>query len=240
MSPLLEVADIHFSYPNRPVLQGASLALCAGERLALVGANGAGKSSLLQVVLGLKRPEAGRILAFGHECRTEADFRPIRGRIGLLFQDSDDQLFCPTVLEDVAFGPLNLGHSPAAARELAQSVLAQLGLARFATRVSYHLSAGEKRLVALATVLAMQPEILLLDEPNSGLDGASEALLIEQLLALPQAMIIVSHDKALLAKLATRALLLQDGRLLEATLHSHIHQHPHIHAPGVPLDHSHD
>lgn len=239
MTPLLELIDIHFSYPGRPVLKEASFSLYPGERLALVGANGAGKSSLLQLTLGLKQPDAGRILAFGHECSSEAQFRPLRGRIGLLFQDSDDQLFCPTVLEDVAFGPLNLGSSPTQARDQAEKVLGQLGLEHYAQRLSYRLSAGEKRLVALATVLAMEPEILLLDEPNTGLDTQSEARLIAQLQTLPQAMVIVSHDKGLLTQLATRALLLQDGRLLEATLHSHIHEHPHIHAPGVATDHSH-
>lgn len=238
-SPLLELRDIHFSHPGRPVLKGASLALQAGERLALVGANGAGKSSLLHIILGLKRPDAGQVLAFGNEYRTEAEFRTLRGRIGLLFQDSDDQLFCPTVLEDLAFGPLNLGLAPEAARRKAEEVLKQLGLASFADRVSYRLSAGEKRLVALATVLAMEPEILLLDEPNTGLDVQSEARLVEQLLALPQAMVIVSHDKELLAKVATRTLLLRDGRLIEATLHSHFHEHLHIHAPGLDADHSH-
>lgn len=238
-SPLLELRDIDFSYPGRAVLKGAGFALKAGERLALVGANGAGKSSLLHIILGLKRPDAGQVLAFGNEYRTEAEFRTLRGRIGLLFQDSDDQLFCPTVLEDLAFGPLNLGLTPVAARQKAEQVLENLGLAQFADRVSYRLSAGEKRLVALATVLAMEPEILLLDEPNTGLDVQSEARLVEQLLTLPQAMVIVSHDKELLAKVATRTLLLRDGRLIEATLHSHFHEHLHIHAPGLDADHSH-
>lgn len=237
--PLLELRDIDFSYPGRTLLKGAGFALHAGERLALVGANGAGKSSLLHIILGFKQPDAGQMLAFGSPYRTEAEFRPLRGRIGLLFQDSDDQLFCPTVLEDVAFGPLNLGLAPEAARRKAEKVLERLGLVRFADRVSYRLSAGEKRLVALATVLAMEPEILLLDEPNTGLDVQSEARMVEHLLALPQAMVIVSHDKELLAKLATRTLLLREGRLIEATLHSHFHEHLHIHAPGLDAGHNH-
>lgn len=239
MKPLLELTGIHFSYPQRPVLKGASLSLYPGERLALVGANGAGKSSLLQLMLGLKKPDAGQILAFGEARRTEAEFHPLRGRIGLLFQDSDDQLFCPSVLDDVAFGPLNLGYSPSQARVQAETVLKQLGLLAFADRISYRLSAGEKRLVAMATVLAMAPEVLLLDEPSTGLDTQSEQRLLELLKGLPQAMVIVSHDKALLAQLATRALLLTDGQLIDATLHSHIHEHPHIHAPGLVADHSH-
>lgn len=239
MKPLLELIAIHFSYPQQPVLKGAGFCLYPGERLALVGANGAGKSSLLQLMLGLKHPESGQILAFGQTRRTEAEFRPLRGRIGLLFQDSDDQLFCPSVLEDVAFGPLNLGQSPKQARAQAEAVLERLGLSAFAERISYRLSAGEKRLVALATVLAMEPDILLLDEPNTGLDAQSEQRLLALLKGLPQAMVIVSHDKALLAQLATRALLLKDGRLIEATLHSHVHEHPHIHAPGLVADHSH-
>ncbi len=187
------------------------------------------------------RPAAGDVIAFGKTCRDEADFLTVRARVGLLFQNSDDQLFCPSVLDDVAFGPLNLGRSPADARQDAERALSDLGLAAFAERVTHRLSTGEKRLVALATVLAMQPRVLLLDEPTTGLDQASEARLIAHLSALDQAMLIVSHDRRFLEQLIDRAVVLEDGRLHEAVLHRHPHvhrhEHLHLHVPGdVPPD----
>jgi len=242
-TPLLELRGLHFGFAGHPVLRGVDLALHAGERLALIGANGAGKTTLLQVLVGLRQPSAGQVIAFGEERRVEAEFVPVRGRVGLLFQDSDDQLFCPTVLEDVAFGPLNLGRSREQARADAEQTLAALGLAGFAERVTHRLSAGEKRLVALATVLAMRPEVLLLDEPTNGLDEAAEGRLLAHLQALDQAMVIVSHDRRLLERLATRAVSLHQGRVVPATLHRHAHvhahEHLHLHAPGVASDHAH-
>jgi len=224
-APLLELRQVDFRYPDRKVLCGVDFALHQRERLALIGPNGAGKTTLLHLLMGLHHPAAGQVLAFGEERRVEADFVPVRRRVGLLFQDSDDQLFCPTVLEDVAFGPLNLGRSPDQARADAEQTLRVLGLGGFAERVTHRLSAGEKRLVALATILAMHPDALLLDEPTNGLDEGTERRLIEHLAGLRQAMVIVSHDQALLAHLATRAVSLAEGRLVEATLHSHSHTH---------------
>ncbi|NEV60864.1 energy-coupling factor ABC transporter ATP-binding protein [Thiorhodococcus minor] len=242
-APLIELRQIAFDYPERPVLDGVSFALNAGDRVALIGPNGAGKTTLLHLIVGLKRPTSGRILAFGAACRSEQDFHQVRARVGLVFQDSDDQLFCPTVLEDVAFGPMNLGRSATEARQDALSTLAQLGLSGFAERVTHRLSAGEKRMVALATVLAMHPDVLLLDEPTNGLDETTEQLLVEHLAALPQAMIMVSHDRRFLERLSTRALKLGDGRLVEARLHrhghTHYHTHAHLHALGTAKDHSH-
>ncbi|MCG6943261.1 MAG: energy-coupling factor ABC transporter ATP-binding protein [Thiohalocapsa sp.] len=242
-TPLLALRGLHFGFASHPVLRGVDLALYPGERLALTGANGAGKTTLLQVLVGLRHPSGGQVIAFGEERRAEADFVPVRGRVGLLFQDSDDQLFCPTVLEDVAFGPLNLGRSRDAARADAEQTLAALGLDGFAERVTHRLSAGEKRLVALATVLAMRPEVLLLDEPTNGLDEAAERRLLTHLEGLDQAMVIVSHDRRLLERLATRAVSLHEGRLVPATLHSHEHTHRHahlhLHATGVAGDHDH-
>ncbi|WP_295888160.1 energy-coupling factor ABC transporter ATP-binding protein [uncultured Thiohalocapsa sp.] len=236
-APLLELRGVHFGFADRAVLRGADFALYPGERVALTGRNGAGKTSLLHLLVGLRRPGAGEVLAFGEPRRVEADFVPVRARVGLLFQDSDDQLFCPTVLEDVAFGPLNLGRSREQARADAEATLAALGLDRFGERVTHRLSAGEKRLVALATVLAMHPAVLLLDEPTNGLDEATEARLLAHLEALDLAMIIVSHDRRLLTRLATRAVALHEGQLAPATLHSHPHTHRHahlhLHAPGA-------
>lgn len=242
-APLLELRGVRFRYPERDVLRGVDFSLHARDRVALVGPNGAGKTTLLHLLVGLRRPSAGRVLAFGLERRVEADFVPVRARVGLLFQDPDDQLFCPTVLEDVAFGPLNLGRSADEARTDAEQTLAVLGLDGFAQRVTHRLSAGEKRLVALATVLAMRPDVLLLDEPTNGLDQATERGLVEHLESLEQAMVIVSHDQRLLERLATRAVALSDGQVAEATLHSHPHSHRHahlhLHASGVAEDHGH-
>ncbi|MBK1730385.1 energy-coupling factor ABC transporter ATP-binding protein [Thiococcus pfennigii] len=233
-APLLALRGVTCGYPGRTVLREADLEIAAGERLALVGANGSGKTTLLHLLVGLHPPSAGRVIAFGTDCRDEADFIPVRRRVGLVFQDADDQLFCPTVLEDVAFGPLNLGLSVAEARAVAEETLATLGLAGLAGRVTHRLSGGEKRLVALATVLAMRPEVLLLDEPTTGLDEATERRLVEHLAGLPQAMLFVSHDRALVARLATRVILLGEGRLRPASVH--VHPHTHVHAHIHPLE----
>lgn len=228
-TPLIELQRVRFDYHDRTVLRELDFRLAPGDRVALIGSNGAGKTTLLHLLVGLKRPSAGRILAFGCERASESDFHTVRARVGLLFQDSDDQLFCPTVLEDVAFGPLNLGRSPEQARADALETLDHLGLADFAERITYRLSAGEKRLVALATVLAMRPEVLLLDEPTNGLDEATAERLIAHLDGMEQAMILVSHDWPFLARLATRAVRLVEGRLVDAILHSHAHAHRHSH-----------
>jgi cobalt/nickel transport system ATP-binding protein len=231
---LIELRDLSVRRADRPVLDGASLTLSVGDRLALVGANGAGKTTLLRAIVGLEPIVAGEVVAFGEPRRVEADFRPVRQRVGFLLQDANDQLFCPTVLEDVAFGPLNLGFSPAQATERAGAVLDDLGLGQLASRLTHRLSGGEQRLVALAGVLAMDPDVLLLDEPTNALDEHHLARLIEILNDLPVAMIVVSHDAHFLAEVTQRALLLEHGRLTPAVAHRHRHQHDHVHFH--PLD----
>lgn len=198
------------------MLDGLDLRVHAGDRLAIAGPNGAGKSTLLRLLVGLARPQAGRVLAFGQERTGEADFREVRRRVGLVFQDPDDQLFCPTVLEDVAFGPLNLGHPPAAARAIAERTLERLRLTGFAERITHKLSGGEKRLVSLATVLAMSPEVLLLDEPSNFLDEETTARLVAILNELDQALVVVSHDRHFRRKVAEIELQLADGRAARA------------------------
>lgn len=229
VTPLFEVAGLTVVRDGRPVLDTLDLTLDPGERLALAGANGAGKSTLLRCLVGLERPAAGRITAFGRERLKEADFHEVRLRAGLLFQDADDQLFAPTVLEDVAFGPLNRGLAADAATDLARRVLADLDLAHLADRLTHRLSGGEKRLAALAGVLAMQPDVLLLDEPTNALDAAARDHLVAILAALPAAMILVSHDADFLERLATRAAVLAGGKLAPATLYRHDHHHSHVH-----------
>jgi cobalt/nickel transport system ATP-binding protein len=214
MSTLLEATGLHFAYPQRPpVLAGVSLSLRSGERLAITGPNGAGKSTLLQILVGLLRPQAGAIRAFGTERREDTDFHEVRRRVGFVFQDPDDQLFCPTVVEDVAFGPLNLGQSRAMALATVDRVLHQLDLTDLRDRVTHKLSGGEKRLISLAGVLAMAPDVLLLDEPTNALDEETTARLTEILLGLPQAMLVVSHDPHFRRRVATGTLRLHNGVL---------------------------
>ena len=228
-APLIRLSGTVAGYAGRAVLDGVDLVLNAGERMVLLGANGAGKSTLLHVITGFIPASAGTVEAFGAVRRSEADFRAVRLRAGLVFQDADDQLICPTVIEDVAFGPLNLGQSREEAYETARATLRSLGLDPLADRITHRLSGGEKRLVSIAAVLAMKPEVLLLDEPTVGLDPDAYARLSEILAALPQAMIIVAHDAHFMASLATCALLLKDGRGHRGSIHRHPHHHSHAH-----------
>ena len=214
---LIELSDIHFAHPGHPpVLNGASLRLAPGQRLSLTGPNGCGKSTLLQIVMGLRQPDSGTVTVFGTPRREEADFQEVRRRVGLVFQDADDQLFCPTVAEDVAFGPLNLGKPQAEAVAIADRVLADLALSHLRDRVTHKLSGGEKRLVTLASVLAMQPEVLLLDEPTNALDTKNEARLTEILDGLPQSILLVSHSAEFRARIAPDCVELRDGVIVAA------------------------
>jgi cobalt/nickel transport system ATP-binding protein len=240
MRTLLTLHEATAGYPGRRVLDSASLTMQQGERIALTGGNGTGKTTLLHVLVGLLPLETGSLEIAGRACADEAAFRRARRHVGLLFQDSDDQLFCSTVLEDTMFGPLNLGQSPREAEATARATLAQLGLTGYEDRLVHRLSGGEKRLAALATVLAMNPDILLLDEPTNGLDDHHAAMLTDIVRTLPQAMLIVSHDRNFLERVSTRALTLRAGRLLPALLHRHPHHHhhdhPHLHADGLDGD----
>jgi len=229
MSALINLDDVTVLRSGRKVLEGVWLEVLAGERVAVAGPNGAGKTTLLRTVVGLETAASGTVSAFGAPCRCEKDFRTARGKLAYLFQDPEDQLFCATVLDDVMFGPLNLGLTEAEAAAKARATLELLGLAHLGTRITHRLSGGEKRLVALASVLAMDPEVLLLDEPTNGLDEAHFAHLMRILKSLPTAMLIVSHDWHLLSELATRAVLLRQGRLANAIFHRHPHAHDHVH-----------
>ncbi|WP_425083933.1 energy-coupling factor ABC transporter ATP-binding protein [Ruegeria profundi] len=212
---LIALDDICFAYTGQaPVLNGANLRLEAGQRLSLTGPNGAGKSTLLRITLGLQRPSSGTVTVFGKPRQVEADFHEVRRHIGLVFQDPDDQLFCPTVAEDIAFGPLNLGKTRAEALAIVDRVLGDLNLMHLKDRTTHKLSGGEKRLITLATVLAMEPQALLLDEPTNALDTKNEARLLEILQSLPQAILLVSHSPAFRDALAPDRLELQDGKLV--------------------------
>ena len=216
--PLISLRRLSFSYsPDRPVIKDLDFELFPGQRLGLIGDNGSGKTSLLHLMVGLIKPSAGVVWAFGREREREADFAEVRAEAGLLFQDSEDQLFSPTVLEDVAFGPLNLGRGPKRSREIALETLGSLGLEGYADRITYRLSGGQKRLAALAAVLAMRPRALLLDEPAMGLDRKSLARVREILSGLDQAMLIVSHRRDMLEGIVDQTLRLQGGRLEPGT-----------------------
>ena len=179
----------------------------------LWGPRKTGKTTLLHVIVGLIKPESGRVVFQGKERKSEADFREVRQQASLLFQDADDQLFSPTVAEDIAFGPLNLGRTPAEVVSVVSETLALVGLEGYEERIIYRLSAGEKRLVSIAAVLAMRPQVLLLDEPLAGLDEDARERTLEVLRGLPQAMIVVSHDRQFLGRVAHRAVRLKGGRL---------------------------
>lgn len=237
-SLIINLEDVSFSYSgDRLVLDRVSFQLHRGDRIGLVGPNGGGKTTLFHLIMGLLRPSSGMIELFGRPANEEKDFRGARKRIGLLFQDADDQLFCPTVLEDVAFGPLNLGKPPEQARDIALKTLARLGLSGFENRITYKLSGGEKRLVSLATVLAMDPEVLLLDEPTNGLDDETEKKITDILKGLNLSCMFISHNLDFLFKTTNKIYAMADGKISldEATApHPHIHAHrfgrlPHKH-----------
>jgi len=234
--PLLSLEQLNYNIADRRLLKDINFELHDGERVVLLGDNGAGKTTLLELMVGLNVPASGRIVAFGEPRHCERDFRDVRARAGLLFQDSDNQLFCPTVLEDVAFGPLNLGRSGPEALAIARRTLAELGIADLADRVTHKLSGGQKRLVALATVIAMEPDVLLLDEPTTGLDKATQQRLTEYLLGLPLAMVFISHDTEFVERVANRAVVLKNGRLVNSVLHRHPHVHAHSHVHAHPED----
>lgn len=214
--PLIECESISFSYGDHPVLNDVSLALRTGERMGIMGCIGSGKTTLLHIIVGLLKPSAGKLHAFGRLRACEDDFHEVRRRAGFVFQDPDDQLFCPSVIEDVAFGPLNLGKRPGEARQIARESMKHVGIEALEDRVTYKLSGGEKRLVALATVLAMEPDVLLLDEPTASLDQASVNRMIETLEGLDQSMIIVSHDPDFLARITTRGVTIRNGNVRQA------------------------
>ena len=235
---LINLEKVCFNYPGGPpVLNGLDFKFYQGCRLGLIAPNGSGKTTLLHIIMGLLKPSSGKLEIFGKPVREEKDFADVRRRIGLLFQDADDQLFSPTVLEDVAFGPLNLGKSKNEAIQIAKKTLDFLGLRGFENRLTFKLSGGEKRLVSLATVLAMEPEILLLDEPINGLDMKTKAKLNEVLSGLELSYLLISHDFDFLADTVDAIYTMQDGKILldkELHLHEHIHAHelgtyPHQH-----------
>ena len=209
----IEVHDLSFNYPDgRQALRGVTLRVEPGEKIALVGPNGAGKSTLLLHLNGILRG-AGSVCVAGMDLN-EGNLGKIRAAVGLVFQNPDDQLFSPTVLDDVAFGPLNMGLPEAAVRIKTEAALAAVGMADYINRNSHHLSIGEKKRIAIATVLSMDPEILVLDEPTAGLDPRARRNLITLLRQLDMTMLVSTHDMRMVAELFDRTAIMEDGRIV--------------------------
>jgi cobalt/nickel transport system ATP-binding protein len=210
-APLISVQDLTFSYHDGfPALKGVSLAIARGEKVALVGPNGAGKSTLMLHLNGLLGGEEAPVRISGLPM-TRENLSVIRARVGLVFQNPDDQLFSPTVFDDVAFGPLYMGYDEDEVRRRVAKALGQVGMQGFESRLSHHLSVGQKKRVAIATVLSMDPDILVLDEPTSGLDPRGRRALIELLQDLPLTMLVSSHDMRLVRDLFPRMIILDEG-----------------------------
>ncbi|HEU4915990.1 MAG TPA: ABC transporter ATP-binding protein [Acidimicrobiia bacterium] len=212
--PSLEVAGLFFSYPDgHQALRGVDLHVHHGERVALLGPNGAGKTTLLLHLNGILRPDGGTVRVAGLDVSDEAAME-VRRRVGLVFQDPDDQLFMPTVGQDVAFGPANFGLVGAELEARVAAALGAVSMLDAIDRAPHHLSYGERRRVAIATVLAMMPEILVLDEPTSNLDPASRRELIDVLRALPITQLVVTHDLPFALELCPRALVMDEGSIV--------------------------
>ncbi len=242
MSAAIEVSNLSFRYADgTAALEGVSFAVGEGECIGLIGPNGAGKSTLLLHLNGLL-PETwdgnGSVAVGGVRVGPDTLFE-VRRRVGLLFQDPNDQLFCPTVWEDVAFGPQQLGLADGEVRERVGRALATAGVAGFEARAPHHLSAGEKRRVCLAGVLACDPTVLVLDEPTTGLDPRGRRELKALLERIPITKLIATHDLELVAELCSRALVLDGGRLVaegparelladEALMLRHDLERPHV------------
>ncbi|QCX27645.1 energy-coupling factor ABC transporter ATP-binding protein [Nocardioides jishulii] len=210
-TPVLEVSGLAYAYPDgHQALFGVDLHVHRGERVALLGPNGAGKTTLVHHLNGILRAGAGHVAVSGLPV-TKENLKEIRRRVGVVFQDPDDQLFMPRVREDVAFGPANLGLRGAELDRRVMHALGQVGMADFADRAPHHLSYGQRRRVAVATVLAMEPEILVLDEPSSNLDPASRRELADILRSLDVTVLMVTHDLPYALELCERAVILSDG-----------------------------
>ena len=210
---VLTIKDLHFSYPDgRVALDGISLKLCNGDKVALVGPNGAGKSTLMLHLNGILGGR-GEIEIAGKRLMPK-NLTAIRAMVGLVFQNPDDQLFSPTVFEDVAFGPLHMGLPEDEVRARVEVALEAVRMSSYKDRLSHHLSAGEKKRIAIATVLSMNPSILILDEPSAGLDPRARRTLINLLRELPNTMLVSTHDMALVKELFPRTIVMDEGRVV--------------------------
>ncbi len=210
----VEVVDLHHAYPDGcTALAGVELRVAPGERLAVLGPNGAGKTTLVLHLNGILRAQRGHV-SIGGVTVTGASLAEVRRRVGIVFQDPDDQLFMPSVHDDVAFGPANLGLRGDALAARVRESLDAVGMAGHAGRAPHHLSFGQRRRVAVATVLAMHPDVLVLDEPTSNLDPASRRELADILLTLELTTLVVTHDLPYALELCPRSVILDEGRVV--------------------------
>jgi cobalt/nickel transport system ATP-binding protein len=211
--PVLRVKKLDFNYPDgHPALHNVSLDIKRGEPVALVGPNGAGKSTLMLHLHGILHGHGQIDIATLPVI--EANLPVIRAKVGLVFQNPDDQLFSPTVFEDVAFGPLHMGYPEAEVRARVTKALGQVGMSQYAERLSHHLSVGEKKRISIASVLSMDPELLVLDEPSAGLDPRARRLLINLLRELPLTMLVSTHDMLMVRELFPRMVIMDNGQIV--------------------------
>ena len=213
MTTVLQVQDLHFSYHDgHAALRGVSFQMCKGDKVALVGPNGAGKSTLMLHLNGILSGQ-GEVMVGGQRLKRE-NLPAIRAMVGLVFQNPDDQLFSPTVFEDVAFGPLHMGLPMEEVERRVTSALEAVRMSAFKDRLSHHLSMGEKKRIAIATVLSMDPQILVLDEPSAGLDPRGRRTLINLLRDLPITMLVSTHDMRLVQELFPRTIMMDEGQIV--------------------------
>jgi cobalt/nickel transport system ATP-binding protein len=215
MEMIIKLENISFSYPERGVIfEDLNFEIYKGDRIGIKGANGSGKTTLLYIIVGLLKPQKGNVIIFGKNMEKESDFYEVRKKIGFLFQDSDDQLFSPTVEEDIAFGPLNLRIERKKVEEVVERTIRELGIENLRKRITGTLSYGEKRIVAIATIFSMEPEILLLDEPTAGLDEDTEKRIKEILISKKDiTFCIVSHEINFMKDICNKIYLLEKGKL---------------------------
>ena len=210
----IEVEHLHYSYPDGfEALAGIDLVMAQGEKVALVGPNGAGKSTFMLHLNGIHEPSHGSVTVGGTRVERKS-LGSIRAAVGLVFQDPDDQLFSPTVRDDVAFGPLHMGLPDTEIHERVERALASVGMAGFERRLPHRLSLGQRKRVAMATVLSMNPSVLVFDEPSAGLDPRGRRELIRLLRALPQTMLVATHDMRLVAEVLPRTVVMDGGRVV--------------------------
>ncbi|MBC8205290.1 ATP-binding cassette domain-containing protein [bacterium] len=213
MIPVIQIEHLSYTYPDgTKALHDISLRIDSGERVGIIGANGAGKSTLILHFNGLLQGE-GKVIIDGIPLEKKT-LKTIRRKIGLVFQNPDDQLFCPSVYDDIAFAPRNMGLNESEVRDIAEDCLKRVGLLDNSKRGSYHLSWGEKRRASIAAVLAMRPEILVLDEPVSGLDPRGKREIVELLKSIGGTQVMITHDLDRLKSMADRAVVMNKGRII--------------------------
>jgi cobalt/nickel transport system ATP-binding protein len=213
MTNVLQVTNLHYAYHDgHEALRGVSFEMCAGEKVALVGPNGAGKSTLMLHLNGILTGRGD--VTVGNSRLTRDNLPAIRAMVGLVFQNPDDQLFSPTVFEDVAFGPLHMGLPKEEVIARVESALSAVRMSNYSDRMSHHLSVGEKKRIAIATVLSMNPQILVLDEPSAGLDPRARRTLINLLRELPITMLVSTHDMRLVEELFPRTIVMDEGLIV--------------------------